>query len=250
MQVFTHISAIRVHSRITVGWISFRLLNYAQGNRKKDELQLGRYEQQHVSPFIIQKKNTYLGNYAGSSYLPFEEQIQCLHNQACMQKDFSYSREVNSRETSPWGLFQRRKKGCTYNVRIKLLNFTRLNRKVNNVHHFLSNNKQKTMHCRKQTEISNLTIMFAIMSNIESHVEDMHFMTSLWIMSLGLGTLSIQHLTDLSVSGSSGWLWSAVCRILFVTLQKLLLPLPTPLPPSHHIIVFYKLLTAPRCLLW
>lgn len=41
------------------------------------------------------------------------EQIQCLHNQACMQNDFSYSREVNSRETSPWGGFQRRSKGWT-----------------------------------------------------------------------------------------------------------------------------------------
>lgn len=51
------------------------------------------------------------GNYAGSSYLPFEKQIQCLHNQACMQKDFSYSREVNSRETSPWGGFPKTKEG-------------------------------------------------------------------------------------------------------------------------------------------
>lgn len=26
-----------------------------------------------------------------------------LHNQACLQKHFSYSVEVNSKETSPWG---------------------------------------------------------------------------------------------------------------------------------------------------
>lgn len=44
-------------------------------------------------------------------YLPFEEQIQCLHNQACMQEDFSYSMEVNSRETSPRGFSPKTKEG-------------------------------------------------------------------------------------------------------------------------------------------
>lgn len=78
------------------------------------------------------KKSTHSGNYAGLHYLPFEEQIQCLHNQAPhAEQFFIFRRGQQQKRRLPGGFFKDETKVGPKNVKIKLLNFTPANRKVN-----------------------------------------------------------------------------------------------------------------------
>lgn len=93
---------------------------------------MGRYEQQHVSLFIIQTKNTYSGNYAGSSYFPSRTRVcVCIIRPVCRNIFHIQERSIAERHL-PWGFYKDESRVGPKNVSINLLNFTGPN--------FLSNN--------------------------------------------------------------------------------------------------------------